>query len=54
MSKWIYKFIWDISEFTGIGLGKFAPYVFHQILGGDMEAEKVGNRLSLENMESGG
>ena len=25
--------VWNISEFTGIGLGRFAPWVFHQMIG---------------------
>lgn len=24
----IWSFIWDLSELTGIGLGKFAPFIF--------------------------
>lgn len=28
---WIW--IWNASEFTGIGLGRFAPFVFHKMLG---------------------
>ena len=27
------KIIWDISEFTGIGLGKYAPIVFGWMVG---------------------
>lgn len=41
MSQWIYTFIWNMSEWSGIGLGKFAPYVFHQMIGG----EKVAKRM---------
>lgn len=41
MSKLIYKLIWDLSEFTGIGLGRYAPYVFHQMIGGDKPCERV-------------
>ena len=32
-SKRIYTFIWNVSEFTGIGLGRCAPYVFGKMLG---------------------
>lgn len=32
-SKRVYTFIWNVSEFTGIGLGKYAPYVFGKMLG---------------------
>lgn len=27
------RLIWDISEFTGIGLGKYAPIVFGLMIG---------------------
>lgn len=33
MKKLIYKMIWNMSEFTGIGLGRFAPTVFGGMLG---------------------
>jgi len=29
----MWKFIWNISEFTGIGLGRFAPFVFGKMMG---------------------
>lgn len=31
--KWIYKTIWNLSEFFGISLGRFAPYVFGKMIG---------------------
>jgi len=33
MRKTIGKLIWDLSEFTGIGLGKYAPIVFGWMIG---------------------
>ena len=33
MSKWIYKQIWNLSEWSGIGLGKYAPMVFGKMIG---------------------
>lgn len=39
MSNWIFKQIWNISEFTGIGLGKFAPYVFGKMI--NMKGKKL-------------
>jgi len=33
MSKIFYRFVWDLSEVTGIGLGRFAPYVFGMMVG---------------------
>jgi len=31
--KQIFKTIWNLSEFTGIGLGRFTPYVFGKMIG---------------------
>ena len=31
--------IWEFSEFTGIGLGRFAPFVFEQMTG--LKGEEV-------------
>lgn len=33
MRKQIAKIIWDISELTGIGLGKYAPKIFGYMIG---------------------
>lgn len=33
MMKLIATIIWEISEFTGIGLGKYAPVVFGYMIG---------------------
>jgi hypothetical protein len=33
MRKIIFLCVWEISEFTGIGLGRFAPYVFGKMIG---------------------
>lgn len=33
MIKCIARLIWDLSEFTGIGLGRFAPYIFGAMIG---------------------
>jgi len=29
----IWSWIWDISEVTGIGLGRLGPYVFAKMMG---------------------
>ena len=29
----IWRIIWELSEFTGIGLGRFAPLVFGKMIG---------------------
>jgi len=31
--KTVYKIIWNISEYTGIGLGRYAPFVFERMTG---------------------
>jgi hypothetical protein len=31
--KWFWKTIWELSEFYGIGLGRFAPFVFGKMIG---------------------
>jgi hypothetical protein len=33
MSKQIYGLIWNTSERLGIGLGRFAPFVFGKMIG---------------------
>lgn len=44
MIKFIYPIIWNLSEYTGIGLGRFEPYVFRQMIGGDKPFHKVFKR----------
>lgn len=39
--KFIWSTVWNISERTGIGLGKFAPWVFHQMIGCDTKVNRV-------------
>jgi hypothetical protein len=43
MSKWLWTQIWDISEFTGISLGRLAPYVFSKMIG--VKGERVDDEL---------
>lgn len=31
--KTLAQIIWNVSEYTGIGLGKFAPYIFGAMIG---------------------
>lgn len=31
--RFIFKTIWDLSEFYHIPLGRFAPYVFNKMIG---------------------
>ena len=40
MKKLVCRILWDISEFTGIGLGRFAPYVFEGMLGLESNKKK--------------
>lgn len=43
MNLWrkLWGFVWCVSESSGVGLGRFAPWVFHQMIGCDCKAEKV-------------
>ena len=41
MSKCFWTLIWNLSETFRIPLGRFAPYVFHQMIGGEKKVEKV-------------
>lgn len=41
MSKIFYTTVWKLSEWTNIPLGRFAPYVFHQMLGGTNPIKRV-------------
>lgn len=41
MSRWVYSAIWWLSESTGVGLGHLAPYVFHQMIGGQLPCQRV-------------
>ncbi|MBK5145103.1 hypothetical protein I2494_15545 [Budviciaceae bacterium BWR-B9] len=31
--QWFWLQVWELSEWTGIGLGRFAPWVFSQMIG---------------------
>lgn len=35
MNAWrfLWRGVWNISEFFGVGLGGFGPWVFHQMIG---------------------
>lgn len=33
--------VWNVSEFMGIDLGRFASWVFHQMIGCNTKARKV-------------
>ena len=43
---WTWGLLWDISEFTGIGLGRFAPYVFGKMIG-SKPVERVDDKENL-------
>jgi hypothetical protein len=51
VGKFIYRIIWNLSEYTGIGLGRFAPYVFHQMIGGETPFYKV-RQISKRKQQS--
>jgi len=38
--KAIARLIWETSELTGIGLGRFAPYVFGLMIGAKPKEKK--------------
>ena len=42
MSKLFYKIIWELSETSGIPLGRFAPYVFGKMIGSKGKLIKKG------------
>ncbi|EMI8339103.1 hypothetical protein [Proteus mirabilis] len=41
--RWIWGKVWCLSEWSGIGLGRFAPWVFHQMIGYNIKFKKVDN-----------
>ena len=46
MKRWIYLQIWNLSEWSGIGLGKYAPYVFGKMIGSKgSEVDDTGKQL---------
>ena len=49
MSNIFYRIIWWLSETFNISLGKFAPHVFHQMIGGDKEAIKQEDIIELDD-----
>lgn len=42
MKQQIGEFIWTLSEFTGIGLGRYAPIVFGWMIG--RKGKKINNK----------
>lgn len=39
--RWVWGKVWALSEWSGIGLGRFAPWVFHQMIGCNTKVTKV-------------
>jgi hypothetical protein len=31
--QWIWALVWNIAEWTGLGLGSAGPWVFEQVMG---------------------
>ena len=52
----LYKIIWDTSEFTGIRLGRFAPFVFGKMIGvkGVLQKEPKGWEEALQEARDRG
>lgn len=42
----LYRIIWNISEWSGIGLGRFAPYVFGKMIGSVANPTKGDKQMS--------
>jgi hypothetical protein len=40
MTKFFFTQLWNLSEWSGVGLGRFAPFVFEKMLG--IKGQKVG------------
>lgn len=44
--RWFYTLLWNLSEWSGIGLGKYAPYVFSKMIGCEgVEVDSLGQPL---------
>ncbi|MCG3462698.1 hypothetical protein L7G72_12695 [Xenorhabdus bovienii] len=39
--QWIWLQVWNLSEWSGIGLGRFAPWVLHQMIGCNYPVKKI-------------
>lgn len=39
--QWFCGRVWIFCEFMGVDLGRFAPWVFHQMIGCKTKARKV-------------
>ncbi|WP_319925537.1 hypothetical protein [Xenorhabdus littoralis] len=39
--RWAWLQVWNFSEWSGIGLGRFAPWVFHQMIGCKFPVKKI-------------
>lgn len=39
--RWVWGVVWQLSEVSGVGLGRFAPWVFHQMIGCDKHVNKI-------------
>ena len=41
--QWFWERVWALSEWSGVGLGRLAPWVFHQMIGCNIEVKNVNN-----------
>lgn len=41
--RWFWGRVWALSEWSGVGLGRFAPWVFHQMIGCRTPVKKFNN-----------
>ena len=49
MFRWFWQGVWNLSEFTGIGLGRFAPFVLGQAIGA--KPKRVDKERSITDEE---
>lgn len=45
--QWLWSQVWNLSEWSGIGLGRFAPWVFHQMIGCDKPCKRLDGDSDL-------
>lgn len=38
--RYLWSVVWNVSEHFGVGLGRFGPWVFHQMIGCDKKVSR--------------
>lgn len=46
MNAWrfLWTQVWNLSEWSGISLGRIGPWVFHQMIGCDHKMSRIQNK----------